>query len=464
MKLWKKIAVISCAVLVLLFSGIFLTVTQQVKMNYLTHTREQAWQDHGELLVTFLRQVQKAHAGSESPIEAKVKYVFSQCGDETAVLVREGKVLSSHISFDPQQLLAAPDDGSTRSLETELDKVPYLIFASQLVPFGSENPGYCVYTVIDLSPVYEEIHQMALTTAGRIGGTMLLGMILIVALIHHTMKPLEKLNDAAGRIAEGNYAERIGICRKDEIGELAQSFDRMADSVEATVSTLQEQNRRQKLFIGAVSHEFKTPLTSLLLNADSLQNTYMTEEEQLDTVANMEKQCKWLEKMTGSLLKLLSVEKALDIQPVSLPSLMQALRESCEDTLKQFKINLEIACDDTVFLLDKDLMQCALLNLIHNAARASQPGQSIAVYVHGTTFEIIDHGKGIPKEDLPRITEPFYMVDKSRSKNQGGTGLGLALVNEIVKAHGGTLEIESTVNSGTTVSFTLPEMTEEKRV
>ena len=464
MKLWKKIAVISCAVLLVLFSGIFITVTQQVKTNYLTHTREQAWEDHGKLVITFLRQIQKANAGSESPLETKGKYVFSQYGDETSVLIREGKVLSSHISFDPQEFLTAPEDGSAPMLETEVDGVPYLMYASWITPFGPEDPGYSVYTVLDLSPLYGEIRQMALNTAGLMGVASFTGLILIVALIYITMKPLERLNDAAGRIAEGNYEERTDIRQKDEIGELSQSFDRMADSVQATVSTLREQNRRQKLFIGAVSHEFKTPLTSLLLNADSLQNTFMTEEEQLDTVANMEKQCKWLQKMTGSLLKLLSVEKALDIQPVSLRAMMESLRENSEDILKQFGVKLEIACDDTVFLLDRDLMQCALSNLIHNAARASSPGQSVEIYVHGTTFEITDHGKGIPKEDLPRILEPFYMVDKSRSKKQGGTGLGLALVSEIVKAHGGTLEIASTVNSGTTVCLILPETTEEKRV
>ena len=463
MKLWKKIAVISCAVLLVLFSGIFITVTQQVKTNYLTHTREQAWEDHGKLVITFLRQIQKANAGSESPLEAKGKYVFSQYGDETSVLIREGKVLSSHISFDPQEFLTAPEDGSTPMLETEVDGVPYLMYASWISPFGPEDLGYSVYTVMDLSPLYGEIRRMALNTAGLMGSVMLLGLILIVALIHFAMKPLERLSDAAGRIAEGNYEERTIISRKDEIGTLSQSFDRMADSVESTISTLQEQNRRQKLFIGAVSHEFKTPLTSLLLNADSLQNTYMTEEQQLDTVANMEKQCKWLEKMTGSLLKLLSVEKALDIQPVSLRSLMESLRESCGDIFNQSEVKLEIACDDTVFLLDRDLMQCALMNLIHNAIKASKPGQSVEVYVHGTTFEVSDHGQGIPQEDVPRVMEPFYMVDKSRSKKQGGTGLGLALVSEIVKAHGGALEIESTVNSGTTVSFTLPNTTEEKR-
>ena len=465
MKLWKKIAVISCAVLLLLSAGIFLTVTRQVKTNDLNHTREEALQDHGDLVITFLRQIQKAQADSheKSPADAQARYIFSRCGDETSLLVREGKILSSHIPFDPQPLLIAPDDGSTPMLEAQVEGVPYLMYASRLFPFGPEDPGYTVYTVIDLSPLYGEIRHMALITAGTMGCTLLLGLALLVALVYFTMKPLETLNSAAGRISEGNYAERTEIRRKDEIGDLSRSFDRMADSVEATVSALREQNRRQKLFIGAVSHEFKTPLTSLLLNTDSLQNTCMTQEEQLDTVANMETQCRWLEKMTGSLLKLLSVEKELDVKPISLPGLMASLRESCGEILRQYQVTLEIACDDTVFHLDRNLMLCALQNLVHNAARASQPGQAVGVYVHGTTFEISDHGRGIPREDLPRILEPFYMADKSRSKKQGGTGLGLALVNEIVKAHGGTVEIESAVNSGTNVIIALPEDAAEKR-
>ena len=463
MKLWKKIALISCAVLVLLFSGSFWSVTEQVKDSYLTQNFADVQDRHGELVLSFLRQMQK-QAPEGPSAEAETKYLFTQIGDSTSVLAREGTILSSHISFDPQDYLTGDRDGASHSLYAEVDGIPYLIVNSWISPAGPEDSGYQVYTVENLTPIYDLGREMALNTAGITGIALLLGLILIVGLVFFTMKPLDSLTAAASRIAEGNYRERTHLSRKDEIGDLSRSFDRMADSVEKTVNTLQEQNRRQKLFIGAVSHEFKTPLTSLLLNADSLQNTYMSEEEQLDTIANMEKQCNWLQKMTCSLLKLLSVDQELNLQTVSLQLLMQDLRESCEDILKKYQVKLEMAYDDTVILLDRDLMQCALLNLIHNAAKASNPGQSVKVSVHGTTFEVTDHGKGIPAADLPRITDPFYMVDKSRSKKQDGTGLGLALVKEIVTAHGGTLEIESTVNSGTTVSLILPENTEEKRV
>lgn len=459
MKLWKKIALVSCVVLVLLFSGSFLAVTEQVKNNYLSHTYDQVWDDHHELIRSFLRQMQKERIDPNSAMaaESKTKYIFSQLGKESSVLIRDGKIISSHVPFSPLEVIQPEDDGATKSQYTKIDGVPYLLFGTWLRVFPDPDPGLLIYTVVDLTPQYDEIHQMALSIAGITGTGLLLCLALIVLLVWYSMRPLEKLTQAAAHISEGNYTERTEIHAKDEIGDLSSSFDRMADSVQRQIDSLQEQNRRQKLFIGAVTHEFKTPLTSLLLNADTLQNTYLTDDQRDETIGQMESQCKWLEQIMQSLLKLLTAPQDVSLQEVSLSELMESVRDSMQDVLNKYQVRLELAYDETMFRMDRELMQCALQNLVQNAAKASKPGQVIQIYVHGSTFEVSDHGKGIPQQDLPRITEPFYMVDKSRSKKQGGIGLGLALVKEIIEAHGSTLLIESTETVGTTVSFTLPK-------
>ncbi len=100
---------------------------------------------------------------------------------------------------------------------------------------------------------------------------------------------------------------------------------------------------------------------------------------------------------------------------------------------------------------DIDLLQSALVNLIDNASKASQPGQTVSISAASDTIEVIDRGCGIPADAVTHITEAFYMADRSRSKKQGGVGLGLALVQEIVNAHGAVLQIESTQNAGTTM-------------
>ena len=107
--------------------------------------------------------------------------------------------------------------------------------------------------------------------------------------------------------------------------------------------------------------------------------------------------------------------------------------------------------------LDADLMQSVLINLVDNAGKASGAGQTILLSADEKGFSVQDHGCGIPQEEVSRVTDPFYMVDRSRSKSQGGVGLGLALVKEIVQAHNAKLEIESTVSYGTTVHVLLQQ-------
>ena len=204
-----------------------------------------------------------------------------------------------------------------------------------------------------------------------------------------------------------------------------------------------------------MTHEFKTPLTALLLNADSLQNTYMEEDEQIAALSRIKHQANWLERLVQKLLKLITLSEEPKKEPVSVPLLLESVRESMLDTLAARGVSLEADCRVEKLELDADLMQSVLINLIDNASKASKEGQTVTVTADAEGFAVSDSGCGIPQEDIDRITEPFYMVDRSRSKKLGGVGLGLALVNEIVKAHNGRLLIESEVGKGTTVRVLL---------
>ena len=225
----------------------------------------------------------------------------------------------------------------------------------------------------------------------------------------------------------------------------------MAGAVEQRIEELTETAERQRLFIGGVTHEFKTPLTALLLNVDSLQNTYLDEEGRSAAIARIEHQTRWLERLVQKLLKLITLEQAPELRTSSVPELLERVKESTADALTQRGVTLQMECHAERLDMDADLMQSVLVNLVDNAGKASQPGQTVSLTADAAGFTVRDHGCGIPREELERITEPFYMVDRSRSKKQGGVGLGLALVKEIVRAHGGRLEIESAVDEGTTV-------------
>ena len=205
------------------------------------------------------------------------------------------------------------------------------------------------------------------------------------------------------------------------------------------------------MFIGGVTHEFKTPLTTVILNADTLQNAYMDEEERQTALSYIERQCKWLERMTQKLLKLITLKQDIELKPSSVPQLFERVEESMAETLRQRDTRLISECKLNTLSMDADLMQSVLINLVDNASKASAPGQAVTMRAYDDVIEVSDNGIGIPESELARITEPFYVVDKSRSKKLGGSGLGLALVKEIVNAHGAALEIESSVGVGTTI-------------
>ena len=182
----------------------------------------------------------------------------------------------------------------------------------------------------------------------------------------------------------------------------------------------------------------------------------MSEEEQADALAYIETQGKWLERLVQKMLKLLTMNQNIVLKQISVPELLDRVNDSVSEVLLSRGISLEIQCDIPFLNADSDLLQSALVNLVENAGKASTPGQVVSLRAYDHILEVSDHGIGIPKESLNRITDAFYMVDKSRSKKMGGVGLGLALVKEIVQAHGATMEIDSELGKGTTVRIYFP--------
>ena len=312
-----------------------------------------------------------------------------------------------------------------------------------------------IYIVQDIAPVYAQMRILTWQFIAIGAVCIVIGLICIGVLVRHALRPLRTLQNAASRIAAGRYTERAAVSSADEIGALAQDFNAMADSVQQRIDELTETAERQRLFIGGVTHEFKTPLTALLLNADSLQNTYMEEEERSEAIHRIASQTRWLERLVQKLLKLITLEEKPELTQVSVPALLNRVQETTADTLAIRSVVLETDCQVETLCMDADLMQSVLVNLIDNAAKASKPGQTVTLLADAKGFSVRDRGCGIPQEEKDRVTEPFYMVDRSRSKKLGGVGLGLALVKEIVNAHDGRLVIESTVGEGTTVRVLL---------
>ena len=163
-----------------------------------------------------------------------------------------------------------------------------------------------------------------------------------------------------------------------------------------------------------------------------------------------------LERLSQKLMTLVKLQGEIELREESVAELFEAVKGTTEGVLQEKKMELMTECSMDTLPMDFDLMRSALANLVENAKRASSEGQAITLAAHGNVIEVIDHGKGIPVEEIARITEPFYMVDRSRSKRNGGSGLGMAIVRQIAEQHQASLSLLDTPGGGLTVRIEWP--------
>ena len=273
--------------------------------------------------------------------------------------------------------------------------------------------------------------------------------------------PIRKLSQATKAFARGNYESRVETNGNDEIADLMRDFNGMADRLEANIWELNDAVRRQEEFTGAFAHELKTPLTSIIGYSEVLMSTELSEEARMMSASYIYQDGKRLERLAYKMMELARVDKQdIPFQQISVSSLMKALRATTLPLMTTQNIALKIDAQEGEVYGDKDLLMSLLLNLVDNARKACSKDGHISILgrkvERGYQLEIKDDGRGIPREEISRITEAFYMVDKSRARKEGGAGLGMALCAKILALHHGMWRMKSKPGEGTIISLLLP--------
>lgn len=299
------------------------------------------------------------------------------------------------------------------------------------------------------SEQYQSFFSLMLALTGAVGALSLAVAAMLV-------RPLGRLSAAARRMAEGKLDQRVRVDGDDEIAQLSADFNVMAHRIQRQVGELKAAQRRQEDFIGSFAHEIKTPLTSIIGYADLLRSRPATEEQVRESAGYIFGEGRRLEALSRKLLDLIVLERQdFPLRPVPLDAFLRRVAGAMEPPLRQAGIRLTVRAEGVPARMDPDLMETVCVNLLDNARKAMEQGGEVLLEgvseEDGVCIQVTDRGKGIPAEELERVTEAFYMVDKSRSRAQGGAGLGLALCRRIVELHGGTLEIESEPGRGTRV-------------
>ena len=313
----------------------------------------------------------------------------------------------------------------------------------------------------DISPLYTQRSAQLRIYRWIFFSVVLLGALISWALATWLTGPLRALSRTSRELAAGNLERRVRVHTQDEVGHLAEEFNTMADRLQASMDEMKDAMQRQEEFMGSFAHELKTPMTSIIGYADLLRSQDLTEADRREAANYVFSEGKRLYSLSLKLLDLLVLEKeALPMQCCSPKALIEATEKEFRPILEKQNISLRSRCQQGNCLLEPDLFKSLLYNLMDNARKAMDSGGRISIQSEmvgtGCRIRVIDDGRGMPQEALRRITEAFYRVDKSRSRAQGGAGLGLALCKRIVELHRGTITFSSKEGVGTCVTVLFP--------
>ncbi|WP_302626951.1 cell wall metabolism sensor histidine kinase WalK [uncultured Eubacterium sp.] len=316
-----------------------------------------------------------------------------------------------------------------------------------------------LYKIHDVTYVQEKMLKLMTLMIGITFFILFMAVLILRLILKKELRPLQELNENAKNIAEGFYHQRIVVNRKDEVGQLGENFNKMAEAVEVRTNRLRESEQRKTIFMGDLTHELKTPMTAISGYAQTLLSARISDEDREEALTYIIEQCRRLERLSRKMTNLLELGQnaELELEEVAIKKLFSSAAMSCEMILKNKKIALQIVEQGEYFIVDFDLMTDVLINLLDNAVKASEEGAKIVLRATDRCIEVQDFGRGIPKDEQNKILEPFYMVDKSRSRKNGGAGLGLALVSLILEKHNIKMSIVSELGEGSRFILKFPE-------
>ena len=387
--------------------------------------------------------------------------------DTTAIIIApDGTILASGKTLPEEPAPPPPDPAYYERALAGENEVTYVTGDADqrqlvmLIPWRAAPGSDDILGVIQLNTPLAPIEKILLRQKLVLGTGMLLTLLAGLAgglwLTASALKPLTRMTDTCERIAEGDLSQRVDLPeREDEIGRLAQAFDHMIARLEAAFEA-------QQRFVANAAHELRTPLTAIRGSLEVLMRGAQDDPAAASRLTQgMYREVVRLSRLSEQLLDLsrIGATTAIHKQPVDLQAFFDEFLYQARLLARDRTVILDAGAPVTI-LADPDALKEMLFNLVDNAVQHTNEGGVITlgwrVSDGDVSLWVADDGEGIPPDDLPRIFEPFYRGDSSRSRRQGGSGLGLALVQALVQAHGGRVSVESQPGQGAKVTIILP--------
>lgn len=428
---------------------LFLVVRQNTQMN-LSRERARALATHYQLAQSASSQLKALPEGADVQNTLPVVHnqlVRGQAEANLSWYVDGVPALGEAPAPLPEGLMRA--DGLRRTAVSG----EWLLAASGLpAPYD----GITLVSAVSLMPLIEMNNQLARQMLGMalIASALLSGLSWL--LLSGLLAPVARLTSAMRRAMAGDFSARVRASSSGELTQLSKGFNRMAQTTQRHLEELNLSAERNQRFADNLAHEMRTPVTAIGGYARSLLTQPMEELDRRKALHYIATESQRMQRMSEALLQLTGLRQdGVEVNEVPVRRLMDHVSRAVSSDLSEKALHLITACHLDSLACDEALIESLLINLIVNAARASQPGQAIGLTAGMNEdipyLEVADHGRGMTKEQAERATEAFYRTDKARARASGGAGMGLTLVKQIADAHGAALTIDSEPGRGTTV-------------
>lgn len=332
---------------------------------------------------------------------------------------------------------------------------------SVILPFADQNRlEGIIYVYYPLAKISELAQQEVILLVTGAVMFLLVAAFFVYYSMRKILQPLADLQQAVDHMTDGRYETRVHVTSNDEIGSLSSAFNQMAQAI-------QQEDEVQRSFLATVSHELRTPISYVKGYSEAIQNGFVEGPQKEEAIQIITREAARMERLTNEFMQLARKDDLEQTEHEPLV-LAETIREAiCLVTQQAANKHIEMVqhFDEALIITgDEQKQKQVWINLLENAIRYSHEATQIMItttqHNNQAVITIQDFGQGIPAGDLPHVTERFYRVNKARSRTDGGSGLGLSIVEQIVKQHNGTLKIDSTIGQGTLVTVMLPLMEE----
>jgi len=389
---------------------------------------------------------------------------FNDYSNLNIFAVRNPRELSACVPFDiDYETLIGPEERQKLLSGSYVQKIGYEPrFDRQLIsvvlPLVDQNRlEGIIYIYFPLAKISELANSGVILLFISAFIFLMVVSYLIYKGIRHIMRPLNDLQRAVEQMSFGNYETRVPVNSRDEIGKLSSTFNKMAEAI-------QQEDEAQKTFLATVSHELRTPISYVKGYSEAMQNGIITENQKEETIQLIVREANRMERLTNELLQLARTENEqteIVVYPIPLGETLREVQKILTHQADKKNITLHLDVDDAL-LIQADEVTLKQIFINENAINYSYENskvEMVAIEKNGSAqITIKDYGIGIPQEDISHVTERFYRVNKARSRADGGSGLGLSIVEQLLKQLQGRLEIKSIIEKGTIVKITLPLM------